>query len=228
MRRTLLLTTTFLVLGAAGAAPAAASERSTYCSVSGDVCYGVVTAAPVRLRITLAAKYFDRFRLCVTGPDGRRDCRSFAVRSEAHGLFGATVRWSRSFPNRGHGTYRVRWLDGAQPLGPPVSFRRTGPPSIRVQPAAVRAGGVVRVTGYAGGCPAGDQVTLISKAFPHTHDFAGLPAAFATVQPNDGYSASVAIRRSRRPGRYGITARCGGGSFGVRRVLTVLATSPTP
>lgn len=215
-----------LVLSAAlAAAPAGAFAATTYCSPSGDVCYGVVgSPPPVRLGITLAAHYFTSFRLCVTGPDGQRDCHGFRVRAAAHGQYALTVRWSAHFPNRGHGAYSARWLTGGQALGPPIAFVRTGPASIHVAPTSVSAGDRVRVFGSAGGgCPAGDQVTLISRAFAHTHDFAGLPAALAVVAANDRYSTTVAIPHGRRPGRYAITARCGGGTFGITEHVTVVA-----
>jgi hypothetical protein len=210
-------------LGAAGL-PATAGAATTYCSPTGDVCYGLVgSPPPVRLGITLAGHFFTRYRLCVTGPDGGTDCHSFSVHAAPHGLFRSIVRWSRHFPNRGHGLYRARWRSGGHALGPPTTFSRHGGPTIRVRPSTVHAGNHVRVFGYAGGCPTGDQVTLISRAFPHTHDFAGLPAVFARVQPGDRYSVLVRIPRGRRPGSYTITARCGGGNFGISRTLRVLA-----
>ncbi len=108
---------------AASAPPAAAA--SSYCSTTGDLCYGVLAdRPPVKLRITLAAKYFSRYRLCVTGPDGERDCRRFAVRRGEQGIYQSTVRWSRHFPNRGSGRYRVRYLAGGDALGPAVTFTR--------------------------------------------------------------------------------------------------------
>ena len=97
----------------------------------------------------------------------------------------------------------------------------TARPSIHVTPASVPAGGTVRVYGRAGGCPRGDAVTLISKAFRHVHDFAGLPAVYARVTARDRYSVRTHIPRSRRAGRYSISARCGGGTFGVHATLRV-------
>jgi hypothetical protein len=93
-------------------------------------------------------------------------------------------------------------------------------PSIHVSPTTVNAGQHVRVYGRAGGCPAGDQVTLISRAFRHTHDFAGLPAVFTKVGAGDHYTVRVRIPSSRH-GRYAITARCGGANFGVTAHLRV-------
>lgn len=117
-----------LALAAASIAaspPPSAAAASTYCSSSGDLCYGAFAKqSPVRLRITLFAGYFTDYRLCVTGPAGKRDCRGFRVRRIASGMYESTVRWSRHFPNRGRGTYRVRWSLGDRPLGPTLTFRR--------------------------------------------------------------------------------------------------------
>ena len=107
---------------AAPAQPAAAA--SNYCSPTGDYCYSASKRAPVRLTIALAAKYFDRYRLCVTGPDRERDCKRFRIRELDSGVAEGRVRWSRHFPNRGHGVYRVRWFAMGNALGPGVTFRR--------------------------------------------------------------------------------------------------------
>ena len=124
-RRTLpLVTVALLVAAVALVTPPAASAASTFCSPTGDLCYGVVTKSPVRLRITTIAEFFKRYQLCVTGPGGARDCRSFRMRAAPGGTRRSTVRWSQHFPNRGHGTYRVRYRQGGQPLGPAVTFRR--------------------------------------------------------------------------------------------------------
>ncbi len=96
--------------------------RASYCSASGDLCYGRL-ASPLRLSITLAAEFFERYRLCVRGPDGERDCKQFRIRPTGS-VFGSTVRWRRQFPDRGPGTYRVRWILGGEPLGPTVVFFR--------------------------------------------------------------------------------------------------------
>ena len=204
------------------AAAATADARSSFCSPTGDLCYGARgKGATVRLRITLAAHFFTRYRLCVTAPDHTRACHGFRVRRIPHGLFESTVHWSARFPSAGPGTYRARWRSGGNALGPPVSFAEG--PSIHVSPARVRAGGRVRVSGLAGGCPQGDEVTLLSRAFPPVHEFAGVPAVAATVGAHDSYAVGVRIPANRAPGRYTIGARCGGGNFGVSRTLTVLA-----
>lgn len=95
--------------------------------------------------------------------------------------------------------------------------------TMHVKPHSVHAGKRVRVFGSAGGCPTGDTVTLISRAFPNRHQFAGINAVFTTVNANGGYSKRVRIPIKRTPKRYRITARCGGGNLGVVRKVRVLA-----
>ena len=89
-------------------------------------------------------------------------------------------------------------------------------------PNAVHRGDVVRVHGTVPGCPRGDQVTLISRAFSHRHDFAGLPAVFARVGAHHAYSVETRIPTRRALRRYVITGRCGGGNLGVSANLRVL------
>jgi hypothetical protein len=91
-----------------------------------------------------------------------------------------------------------------------------------VTPKRVPRGGFVGIRGVVPGCPRGDQVTLISRAFPHRHDFAGLPAIFARVGAHARYSVRARIPSRRRPGRYSITGRCGGANLGVSASLRVL------
>jgi hypothetical protein len=97
------------------------------------------------------------------------------------------------------------------------------PPSLSVRPRTVERGDVVVLKGSAGDCPAGDRVTLISRAFRHVHDFAGLPAVFARVRPGGSFRATTRIPSTKRPGRYRVTARCGGGNLGVDAHLRVVA-----
>ena len=106
--------------------------------------------------------------------------------------------------------------------GPAVA---AGGPTIKVSPGTVRAGQIVRVYGVVPGCPGGNEVTLISAAFSHAHDFAGLPAVFAHVGAHDAYSVRTRIPAARRPGKYQITGRCGGGNLGVTASLRVLRSA---
>jgi hypothetical protein len=96
------------------------------------------------------------------------------------------------------------------------------PISLVVTPTTVHRGAVVTIRGRADGCPRGDTVTIISRAFPRTHNFAGVPAVLTPVRAGHAFRATTRIPRLRRPGRYVVTARCGGGNLGVAAHLRVL------
>jgi hypothetical protein len=95
-------------------------------------------------------------------------------------------------------------------------------PTISVTPKRVHRGNVVRVFGVVPGCARGDQVTLTSRAFSHKHEFAGVPAIFATVRRGHHYSRRTRIPARKRARRYAIHGRCGGGNLGVSAHLRVL------
>lgn len=101
--------------------------------------------------------------------------------------------------------------------------RKTSPVAVAlaVTPSRVPAGGRVLVHGVAGGCAAGDAVTVISHAFSPVHSFAGVPAVYAQVGAAGRFSVATQIPGATPPGRYGLTARCGGGNLGVSATLTV-------
>jgi hypothetical protein len=95
------------------------------------------------------------------------------------------------------------------------------PPSLSVSPTSVRRGHLVRINGSADGCNVGNTVFILSRAFPHAHEFAGVPAVLAKVRSGGAFHATTRIPRTRRPARYGVTARCGGGNLGVSAHLRV-------
>jgi hypothetical protein len=121
MTRLLLALTLSLLAALALAAPA--SARSSYCSQSGDVCYGLSAGSDPKIQLSLAAKYFKEARICVSPPSGNRSCGTFAVKRYGS-FYGVRVRWSSKFPNKGKGTYKVKFYNGADSLGPSVSFKR--------------------------------------------------------------------------------------------------------
>ena len=93
--------------------------------------------------------------------------------------------------------------------------------ALAVTPSSVRRGASVLVRGVAGGCTSGDTVTILSRAFPATHSFAGVPAVLAEVGSAGRFSAITRIPGTRPPGTYTVSARCGGGNLGVSAHLTV-------
>lgn len=125
MRR--LLPLTAIALLATLALAPSASARSSYCSPSGDFCYGHSGERDPKLILNMAARYFPRARICVTPPDGaERTCKTYRVRDLGN-VFGVRVRWSAKFPNHGRGRYKVKFYSAgssSEGLGPSVSFRR--------------------------------------------------------------------------------------------------------
>jgi hypothetical protein len=129
---TLVVLTAALAPAVTRAAESAAPSKTiaSYCSPSGDVCYGVFNASgKVTLRITTAARYFGRYTLCVrllpprSDPAHTRRCGSYPVFRQAGSTWGSTIRYARQFPVRRPGRYRVTWSLSSGALGPPLSFR---------------------------------------------------------------------------------------------------------
>jgi hypothetical protein len=99
----------------------------------------------------------------------------------------------------------------------------TAATSLTVAPASVHRGRRVIIRGDAGDCAVGNAVTIISKAFAHMHDFAGLPAVFARVRSSGKFGIRPRIPSTKAVGNYGVGARCGGGNLGVSATIHVVA-----
>ena len=113
-----------VLLAVAALAPSADAPVASYCSRSGDLCYGIARRdGAVVFKLDTFARYFNRYTLCVRAPDARTRCGSFPIFRRGT-LYGSTVRWARNYPNAGPGVYRVSWRLGTQPLGPTLRFRR--------------------------------------------------------------------------------------------------------
>jgi hypothetical protein len=109
--------------------------------------------------------------------------------------------------------------------------------TLHVSPSSVTAGDLVVVSGSVGPAPAGSacetSLMLLSRAFVHTDEFAGVPAVIAAVKPDGTFAATTSIPRSTPAGTYDISGRCGGGNVGVVATLQVRAapaatSTPTP
>jgi hypothetical protein len=150
------------------------------------------------------------------------------------GTFTATTTIPRS---KAAGSYAITGRCGGGNLGVSATLvvraaATTPPIALRVSPSSVAAGGSVTVSGSLGpesaaGSECASGVTLLSRAFVHTQDFAGMPAVGATVRRDGTFQATITIPRSRAAGSYTITGRCGG-NLGVSATLVVRApASPT-
>jgi hypothetical protein len=127
LRRSLPLA---LIAALVAVAPGAASEQTrvkSFCSPSGDVCYGIFRAGSTySFRLTLAKKYFSRYRVCVRPLGQQVRCKSFPVKKTG-ASWGGTVVWQRNYPVRGPRGYRVTWRQGTTRLGPPLTFYLPAP-----------------------------------------------------------------------------------------------------
>jgi hypothetical protein len=91
---------------------------------------------------------------------------------------------------------------------------------ISVRPGHAAAGAAIRVVGNAGSCSAGSTLTAISAAFPgHAY---GEGALSGVVRADHSFSIRGHLRKSAKPGRYSVGARCGGGNLGVSASVRVV------
>jgi hypothetical protein len=149
-------------------------------------------------------------------PDGAFTATTTIPRAKTAGTFPVYLRCSAA--TIGGGTIVVR----AAVTAPPAT--------VRVRPSSVAAGDTVVVSGSVGPDSAGVEcrgVTLLSRAFVHTYDFAEVPAVFAGVKPDGTFTAATTIPRSKAAGTYTITGRCGGGNLGGAALVVRAAASPT-
>jgi hypothetical protein len=114
----------------AGETAAGPKTIASYCSTSGDVCYGIFNrGGKVSLEITTAARYFNRYTLCVrrlpprSTPAYTQRCGSFPVFRQGGSTWGSRVNYARQYPLIFAGTYRVTWRLAGSALGPALRFR---------------------------------------------------------------------------------------------------------
>lgn len=130
MVRVKLFVVLAVLFGLAAAAPASSASEirvASYCSTSGDLCYGIFNdSGTIRFRLTLAAKYFSRYRICVRPLSQAATCKRFLVRKTG-ASWGGKVIWQRNFPMSGPRRYRVTWSQSGRRLGPSLSFTLPAP-----------------------------------------------------------------------------------------------------
>jgi hypothetical protein len=123
----LVLATATPGAGETGAAP---KTSASYCSPSGDVCYGIFKRnGKVSLEITTAARYFNRYTLCVrrlpprSTPAYAQRCGSFPVFRQSGSTWGSRVNYARQYPLTFAGSYRVTWKLAGSAFGPALRFK---------------------------------------------------------------------------------------------------------
>ena len=230
---TLLLAATAAMLTVA-AAPASATTSTTRTTV-------VVQASPTPVvaghSVTLSGS---------VGPQGAAtDCADLLLYSQAFsltndptmapahttatpsGAFSATTRIPRA---KAAGTYPIHLRCGGATVGGGSLVVQAAASTLQVSPPSVTAGDPVTVSGWlppAPGSACATGVTLLSRAFVGTHEFADVPAIGAAVKVDGTFTVTTRIPRSKAAGTYDITGRCGGGNIGASATLVVRA-APTP
>jgi hypothetical protein len=147
----LVIAATLAPTAAARAAAPSTKAITSYCSPSGDICFGVFKRnGKVLLQITTAARYFNRYTLCVTllprggSAENARRCGAFPLLRGRASTWVSTVDYAKQFigpasnpPNPLPGRYQVTWRQvcsrctpkqqrhsaSGPPLGPSLTFR---------------------------------------------------------------------------------------------------------
>jgi hypothetical protein len=155
------------------------------------------------------------------------DMTAVYATAKPSGAFSVTTTIARS---KLAGTYTIYLRCGGATIGGGRLVVQAAPTALQVSPRSVTAGDPVTVSGWlppAPGSECASGVTLLSNAFVHTHDFAGVPAIGAAVKPDGTFTVTTRIPRSKAAGTYTISGRCGGGNIGASATLVVRA-APTP
>ncbi|MBA2348881.1 MAG: hypothetical protein H0V81_11365 [Solirubrobacterales bacterium] len=119
-----------IALAALALAPSGAHAATASCSESGDVCYSARKMGGV-VRLQFGTFSFSgRVEICVSAPRrSKADCKTFRLRKpDRMGIHALDVAWSKHFPRRGKGTYRVSFRPTfvEEPFSPRVSFKLRG------------------------------------------------------------------------------------------------------
>jgi len=238
MRVVRTIATLLLAATAAMVTVSAAPASATTCATSTAV---VIQASPNPVvaghSVTLSGS---------VGPQGAAtDCADLLLYSQAFslsndptmapahttatpsGAFSATTTIPRA---KAAGTYPIHLRCGGATVGGSMLVVQAAPSTLQVSSPSVTAGDTVTVSGWlppAPGSACATGVTLLSRAFVGTHEFADVPAIGAAVKADGTFTVTTRIPRAKAAGTYDITGRCGGGTLGASATL-VLRAAPTP
>ncbi len=97
----------------------------SYCSPTGDFCQSVSRKGSGDLDFKITTFSFrGSVDVCVRKRGRGRICQQRRLKPIGHGLFQASARLGRNWPNLGRGTYFVSWYSGGSRIGHILSFRR--------------------------------------------------------------------------------------------------------
>lgn len=86
----------------APAAPEGWEPVASYCSPSGDVCFGIRRSGDrVKLRLDSFVDFGDVSFCVKKAGAGHRVCRTRALKPRDHNLYFASILWNRHFPTAG-------------------------------------------------------------------------------------------------------------------------------
>ena len=112
----------------AGLTPAAvASHRpNSFCSESGDFCQiATRNRKGIRYLVFRSFSHRGKVKVCVNTPDETRSCVKDRFKDGNNdGVFVTRLRWSTSFPNKGSGSYTVRWRQHGERTGKFLGFHK--------------------------------------------------------------------------------------------------------
>lgn len=92
--------------------------------------------------------------------------------------------------------------------------------TLNLSPPTVHRGSSLVVGGTAPGCHG--TVTVLSKAFSHTRNYAGVPSVSGPVDGRGRYRITVRIPSTRKVADYEVSGRCGGANLGGTHILHVI------
>jgi hypothetical protein len=143
------------------------------------------------------------------------------------GAFTVTAKIPRA---RAAGTFPIHLRCGGSTVGGGTLVVQEAHSTLQVSPRSVVVGDRVTVSGWlppAPGSECATGVTLLSRAFGGSQEFAGVPAIVAAVKADGTFTVVTRIPSARAAGTYTISGRCGGGNIGASADLVVRA-APAP
>ncbi|MDQ4058836.1 MAG: hypothetical protein M3124_06905 [Actinomycetota bacterium] len=110
----------------AGLTPAAvASHRPNYFCGDEYCQYATRNRKGIRYLVFRSFVHRGKVKVCVNALDETRSCVKDRFRDgNDDGVFVSRLRWSTNFPNKGSGSYTVRWRQNGERIGKILGFHK--------------------------------------------------------------------------------------------------------